>query len=45
MENEELQQWIEQVSLDHFGVPFTHEALFNSRLTTTGALYAEKSPD
>ena len=41
MENEELQQWIEQVSLDHFGVPFTHEALFKQSPDHDGwALYA-----
>ncbi|SCY46781.1 SprT-like protein [Paenibacillus polysaccharolyticus] len=43
MENKELQQWIEQISLEHFGVPFTHEAIFNRRLTTTGGRYMLKS--
>ncbi|CAH1217169.1 Protein SprT-like protein [Paenibacillus auburnensis] len=43
MSNEELQQWIERVSLSSFGVPFRHKASFNSRLTTTGGRYFTKS--
>lgn len=43
MSNEELQMWIEQISLDSFGVPFRHKASFNSRLTTTGGRYFVKS--
>lgn len=43
MSNEELQLWIEQVSLNSFGVPFRHTASFNSRLTTTGGRYFTKS--
>ncbi|WP_091069744.1 SprT family protein [Paenibacillus sp. NFR01] len=43
MSNEELQQWIEQVSLRSFGVPFRHKASFNGRLTTTGGRYFTKS--
>lgn len=41
--NEELQLWIEQVSLGSFGVPFRHKASFNNRLTTTGGRYFTKS--
>ncbi|KGE19072.1 hypothetical protein PWYN_06720 [Paenibacillus wynnii] len=43
MSNEELQQWIEQVSRENFGVPFRHKASFNSRLSTTGGRYFMKS--
>lgn len=43
MSNEELQLWIEQVSLGSFGVPFRHKASFNNRLTTTGGRYFTKS--
>ncbi len=43
MSNEELQQWIEQVSQISFGVPFRHKASFNSRLSTTGGRYFTKS--
>jgi len=43
MSDEELQQWIEQVSRESFGVPFRHRASFNKRLTTTGGRYFMKS--
>lgn len=43
MTNEELQQWIERVSQESFGVPFRHKASFNSRLSTTGGRYFMKS--
>lgn len=43
MENQQLQQWIEQISLDSFGVPFKHKASFNSRLRSTGGRYFTKS--
>lgn len=43
MSNEELQQWIERISLSSFGVPFRHKASFNGRLTTTGGRYFTKS--
>ncbi|MFU1798404.1 SprT family protein [Paenibacillus azoreducens] len=39
MSNEELQTWVEKVSLDSFGVPFRHQATFNKRLTSTGGRY------
>jgi SprT-like protein len=43
MENKQLQQWIEHISLASFGVPFKHKASFNSRLRTTGGRYFTKS--
>lgn len=43
MTNEELQAWIERISMDSFGVPFRHEAVFNKRLTTTGGRYMLRS--
>lgn len=43
MTDVELQQWIEKVSLEHFGVPFRHRAFFNSRLRSTGGRYALRS--
>lgn len=39
MMNEELQQLIEDVSLNIFGKPFLHIARFNGRLRTTGGRY------
>jgi SprT-like protein len=39
MENKELQQWVERVSLDFFGRPFLHKATFNARLKSTGGRY------
>ncbi|WP_409344221.1 SprT family protein [Paenibacillus sp. MBLB4367] len=39
MENEQLQQWVESISLKHFGVPFVHRATFNRRLRATGGRY------
>lgn len=43
MSDEELQRWIERVSLQFFGVPFRHKASFNGRLSTTGGRYFTKS--
>ena len=43
MNDQELQQWIERVSLTYFGRPFLHAASFNSRLRTTGGRYFTKS--
>ncbi|MFC5531602.1 SprT family protein [Cohnella yongneupensis] len=43
MTNEQLQQWVERVSLASFGRPFLHKATFNSRLRTTGGRYFMKS--
>ncbi|HEY2493601.1 MAG TPA: SprT family protein [Paenibacillus sp.] len=39
MSNEQLQVWVEAISLESFGVPFRHQALFNARLSTTGGRY------
>ncbi|BBI31874.1 SprT family protein [Cohnella abietis] len=43
MEDQELQHWIERVSLTYFGRPFLHQASFNPRLRTTGGRYFTKS--
>ncbi|MGG6312802.1 SprT family protein [Paenibacillus macerans] len=43
MTNEQLQTWVEQISLRSFGVPFRHQARFNSRLRTTGGRYFMKT--
>lgn len=43
MTDEELQEWIERVSLEHFGIPFRHRAFFNGRLRSTGGRYALRS--
>ncbi len=43
MSNEELQQWVEQISLRSFGRPFLHRATFNSRLRSTGGRYFMKT--
>lgn len=45
MNNDQLQAWIEQISLRDFGVPFRHRARFNSRLRTTGGRYFTKTHD
>jgi len=39
MENDELQQWVEKISLESFGRPFLHKATFNGRLKATGGRY------
>ncbi|AJS59897.1 hypothetical protein UB51_17070 [Paenibacillus sp. IHBB 10380] len=39
MSNEQLQVWVEAISMESFGVPFRHQALFNARLSTTGGRY------
>lgn len=43
MTDEQLQRWVERVSLASFGRPFAHRASFNSRLRTTGGRYFLKS--
>jgi len=43
MNDQELQRWVERVSLDDFGWPFLHKATFNSRLRATGGRYFTKS--
>ena len=39
MEDRQLQQWVEHISLQYFGRPFLHRATFNRRLTSTGGRY------
>lgn len=39
MDNEELQKWVERISLSCFGRPFKHKATFNKRLKATGGRY------
>lgn len=43
MSNEELQAWVEKISLESFRVPFRHQATFNRRLSSTGGRYFMKS--
>ncbi|WP_036711651.1 SprT family protein [Paenibacillus pinihumi] len=43
MNDEMLQQWVEKVSIESFGLPFKHKATFNSRLRTTGGRYFTRS--
>jgi SprT-like protein len=39
MQDHELQELVERISLEFFGWPFRHQATFNSRLRTTGGRY------
>ena len=39
MDNQALQQRVEQISLRAFHRPFTHQAVFNRRLKTTGGRF------
>ncbi|MFD3450455.1 SprT family protein [Microbacteriaceae bacterium 4G12] len=43
MTEEELQHLVERISLQFFGVPFRHKALFNTRLRTIGGRYLLRS--
>ncbi|WP_138494195.1 SprT family protein [Paenibacillus pinistramenti] len=43
MTDQELQVWVEAISLRSFGRAFTHRATFNSRLRSTGGRYFMKS--
>lgn len=43
MDDRELQQWVERISLSSFGRPFLHHASFNGRLRATGGRYFTKS--
>jgi len=43
MERYQLQKLVEDISSTFFGKPFKHQALFNSRLRTTGGRYLLKS--
>jgi len=45
MDDRELQQWVERISLESFGLPFRHRATFNRRLRSTGGRYFMKSHD
>lgn len=45
MNQEQLQHLVEQVSQEFFCRPFLHQAVFNSRLRTTGGRYLMKSHD
>ncbi|GGE34495.1 protein SprT [Pullulanibacillus camelliae] len=39
MEQHELQELVERISLESFNKPFRHQAVFNNRLRTTGGRY------
>lgn len=39
MQDTELQKYVENISLKYFQKPFTHLAVFNARLRTTGGRY------
>ncbi|WP_071131621.1 SprT family protein [Enterococcus timonensis] len=39
MTNQQLQALVEEISLSSFHQPFVHQAIFNSRLKTTGGRY------
>jgi SprT-like protein len=43
MDDKELQNLVEKISLHEFGKPFRHMAMFNSRLKTTGGRYLLQS--
>ncbi|KHF39060.1 SprT family protein [Halalkalibacter okhensis] len=43
MTDEELQKLVERISVEDFGWPFKHRALFNNRLRTTGGRYLLRS--
>lgn len=43
MNEKQLQEWVEQVSLECFRQPFRHRASFNGRLRTTGGRYFTKT--
>jgi SprT-like protein len=43
MDNQSLQEWVEEISLRDFGLPFVHKAIFNTRLSSTGGRYFTKT--
>lgn len=43
MTDQELHQWVKEVSINDFGKIFKHQAYFNSRLRTTGGRYLLQS--
>lgn len=45
MDDQELQRWVERISLHWFGRPFLHKARFNRRLRSTGGRYFTRSHD
>ncbi|MEC1262108.1 SprT family protein [Bacillus swezeyi] len=45
MDDQQLQQLTEEISLTYFKKPFRHRAYFNSRLKTTGGRYLLHSHD
>ncbi len=40
MDDQSLQAWVERISLEYFGKPFRHRAVFNTRLRACGGRYA-----
>ncbi|NDI34669.1 SprT family protein [Chengkuizengella sediminis] len=45
MNDDQLQAWVEQISLQFFGRPFLHQVKFNRRLRSTGGRYFTRSHD
>ena len=45
MTDNQLQQLVEELSIQYFEVPFLHKAYFNSRLKTTGGRYLLSTHD
>ena len=45
MKEADLQELVELISLESFGLPFLHQARFNPRLRTTGGRYLLRSHD
>lgn len=45
MTDKQVQQIVEELSIQHFNRPFIHRAYFNSRLKTTGGRYLLSSHD
>ncbi len=45
MNDAQLQAWVERISLASFGVPFRHQARFNTRLRSTGGRYFTRTHD
>ncbi|KFN01038.1 SprT family protein [Bacillus clarus] len=43
MNEREVQSLVEEISLQYFGKPFLHKAMFNKRLRTTGGRYLLRS--
>ena len=43
MSDEELQKYVEELSVQYFHQPFLHKAYFNNRLRTTGGRYLLRS--